>query len=912
MIPRAYIVRSAPKLRPQRLSLSLSRLNWRYGHCRTMSTDHCDQVDDLIIDHLHPGQPQSTSTTSKSVTASSVKPAQVSTPDHHVPLPTIKDVPLPSTKDASLPATKDALLPTTKDIKPSDKPTSITPHGHEEMNRTRISRLGVATYGPLTNRSLDHASSSPNAKPIESTLQDVSPCVGPRRPASVHQRAHQKSLWRVALRCAWPVDQRQCDLFLADTYDTYDALVNMGFFDIRIVVEEVMGAQYCYIVYVRAMTHRFNHSNPPIIIAHAVQFLPDGGYERVGCFKPDDAKKGKSGPQAQGLRELCVTEHPARLSTNNLFHQAQQLICREALVKSISEVIPTCHSETGEFEQIKSKGWKHRDLKKQPDYTRDRKGRRLKGMIHNALSVRSAPNTLLELHAGSVAQAEGALAAQGSSNGLASVTSVKRSDLRGEAWDDEVIERIRSWIGHSSPPTLFDRATSAYNIDPPSPSNSHRRTSQSDADRVPYLATQPMGRSDLAQDYLKQKPSPPVTGSTSSEEGDSVPLSDDSEILVPASDSESEEELPLEVKKPFRSGGGLPAFAGLGKDVEQDVQPSPDVAIARLDVERKFRRILDSPIGGLHSNLSYLSITPGTHLWTEREVSPSSTLKCSRVSPVLERSTTPTAPYTRSFVDVDGWGAFAFEDEDPVAILSWEPKASEPDSASDRDILGYQAENSGTLENRVRGVMMPDSDGHLPQGDGGEDAELLASNSEVTSPISIDDHMPDYESWNVKELQARYGYRPVKDHTVLVSLAIECWKALAADPETPSNPPGPLLDSAKDSATWSVAVQFLPGGQVGDIAETSNPQAIEKGCQKVKKPGVEVDLEQVFYGVIKEDFDLYLRVLRYEPLSLDELISKCLRAGITKKGWKAHLKRYLDLQSITYFTEDPTKQRQRH
>ncbi|ODO03120.1 hypothetical protein I350_05965 [Cryptococcus amylolentus CBS 6273] len=356
MIPRAYIARSTPKLRPQRLSLSLSKLDSRHGHCRSL---FLDQVDDAIIDRLHPGQPKSTPATSKPAPASDVKPAQGSTPTQFAPPPTTTDVP----------------LSTTKDIKPSDKPRSITPPGHEEMNRTRISRLGIATYGPLTNRPLDHTSFSTDAKPIESTLRDVSRCVGPRRPAYAHKRAHQKSLWRAALRRAWPVDQRQCDLFLADTYDTYDALVDMGFSDIRIVVEEVMGAQYCYIVYVRAMTHRFNHSNPPIISAHAVQFLPDGGYERVGCFKPDDAKKGKSGPQAQGLRELCVTEHPTRLSTNNLFHQAQQLICREALVKSISAVVPTCRSKTGEYELIKSKGWKHRDLKKQPEYTRDRMGR---------------------------------------------------------------------------------------------------------------------------------------------------------------------------------------------------------------------------------------------------------------------------------------------------------------------------------------------------------------------------------------------------------------------------------------------------------------------------------------------------------------------------------------------------------
>ncbi|WVF70068.1 hypothetical protein IAT40_004855 [Kwoniella sp. CBS 6097] len=75
-----------------------------------------------------------------------------------------------------------------------------------------------------------------------------------------------------------------------------------------------------------------------------------------------------------------------------------------------------------------------------------------------------------------------------------------------------------------------------------------------------------------------------------------------------------------------------------------------------------------------------------------------------------------------------------------------------------------------------------------------------------------------------------------------------------------------------------------------------------------------VDMDKRFYDMIMGDKELWSRILRYEPINFDEMISKSFAAGIDKlsRSWKKELKRYLDLQSITYFTEDPTGQRRRH
>lgn len=53
-------------------------------------------------------------------------------------------------------------------------------------------------------------------------------------------------------------------------------------------------------------------------------------------------------------------------------------------------------------------------------------------------------------------------------------------------------------------------------------------------------------------------------------------------------------------------------------------------------------------------------------------------------------------------------------------------------------------------------------------------------------------------------------------------------------------------------------------------------------------------LDRQFYNMIHGDTQLYLRVLRYEPIAFDELASRAVQLGIKRKGWKSLLKEFLD------------------
>lgn len=48
--------------------------------------------------------------------------------------------------------------------------------------------------------------------------------------------------------------------------------------------------------------------------------------------------------------------------------------------------------------------------------------------------------------------------------------------------------------------------------------------------------------------------------------------------------------------------------------------------------------------------------------------------------------------------------------------------------------------------------------------------------------------------------------------------------------------------------------------------------------------------------MIVDDEAFWLRVLRYEPISFDELVSRAFAVGVTGTGWQPKLKRYLDLK----------------
>ncbi|GMK56448.1 hypothetical protein CspeluHIS016_0302880 [Cutaneotrichosporon spelunceum] len=140
--------------------------------------------------------------------------------------------------------------------------------------------------------------------------------------------------------------------------------------------------------------------------------------------------------------------------------------------------------------------------------------------------------------------------------------------------------------------------------------------------------------------------------------------------------------------------------------------------------------------------------------------------------------------------------------------------------------------------------------------------------SDDEAPTGNSNNLPDYSSWDIPKLQhlvQGYGYRPSKDRKVLVKLA------------TDLHPP--QSTAANDEEDDGLA---------------------------------DPSLDTLFYNLLTSDDSLYARILRYEPLPFDELVSRVLAAGVSTRGWRPRLKRFLDLKGVTYFTADPTAPRRRY
>lgn len=192
----------------------------------------------------------------------------------------------------------------------------------------------------------------------------------------------------------------------------------------------------------------------------------------------------------------------------------------------------------------------------------------LQQLIHDALSRRTEPSSLLEWHTRSLTNdvdcfpTEKSHSASKKPNtrnaskgrrprnvatitGLTSVTNVHPSDDRGEGWEEEVSSRIRDWIGPSSPSTLSENENAFIQL---SPSNeSIWSASQIRAQDDDYFPpTQPFDASSLAKAYPR-----PGSSSSSLRSSNSFRVSNMSphrsrplaqrEILIPASDSEDED-----------------------------------------------------------------------------------------------------------------------------------------------------------------------------------------------------------------------------------------------------------------------------------------------------------------------------------------------------------------------------------
>ena len=172
----------------------------------------------------------------------------------------------------------------------------------------------------------------------------------------------------------------------------------------------------------------------------------------------------------------------------------------------------------------------------------------------------------------------------------------------------------------------------------------------------------------------------------------------------------------------------------------------------------------------------------------------------------------------------------------------------------------------------------------------------------------------------------KYGYRPITKHSALVKIATECWKAINPLPTVPAASTvtarsGPAAKSARKKAPKIAEAEDSDGSITSsDIPLAQSSKKKGKGKAKVKataeqpveeEEAIETPLPERFEQMIRKDADLYLRILRYEvssqrqpweksadtqPISFDELLSKAIANRISGKGWKDHLKRFLDLQ----------------
>uniref|UniRef100_A0A0K3CFA9 Structure-specific endonuclease subunit SLX4 n=1 Tax=Rhodotorula toruloides TaxID=5286 RepID=A0A0K3CFA9_RHOTO len=192
------------------------------------------------------------------------------------------------------------------------------------------------------------------------------------------------------------------------------------------------------------------------------------------------------------------------------------------------------------------------------------------------------------------------------------------------------------------------------------------------------------------------------------------------------------------------------------------------------------------------------------------------------------------------------------------------------------------------------------------------------SATETAAPLPVKTaaaaDMPDYDKMTVATLQrevAKYGFRKAKEKAVLVRQMQEIWKATHADAVGGAVPAGET-DAASPK-------KLKVNGQGKKVVSTaSSPAKTATKGRRRKKVDIDGDevldpnatdeegvpLAEKVRQLIMADEQLYLRILRYEPVHLSEFIRLAADNGV--KIARAALMRLLDEQSITHYWQDPT------
>ncbi|KAK4702112.1 hypothetical protein P7C70_g4110, partial [Phenoliferia sp. Uapishka_3] len=186
------------------------------------------------------------------------------------------------------------------------------------------------------------------------------------------------------------------------------------------------------------------------------------------------------------------------------------------------------------------------------------------------------------------------------------------------------------------------------------------------------------------------------------------------------------------------------------------------------------------------------------------------------------------------------------------------------------------------------GFIFPDSSDSEPDHLRSSPPPPRASTSKTAppKPTPTPAGMPDYSTFETAKLQtevSKYGFRISKERSVLIEQLTQVWMAM--------HPPVPVA-----------APKATPKKPRAKAKAKSKKAAV--GDEDDEDVGEEETVGERLRKAILGNEELYLKVLRYEPIFFDEIVNLAAENGI--KSSKPLLMRCLDEQCVTFYTQDPT------
>ncbi|KAJ9108721.1 hypothetical protein QFC21_000041 [Naganishia friedmannii] len=301
-------------------------------------------------------------------------------------------------------------------------------------------------------------------------------------------------------------------------------------------------------------------------------------------------------------------------------------------------------------------------------------------------------------------------------------------------------------------------------------------------------------------------------------------------------------------------------------------------------------------------------------------------------------------------VDEEMWEEDRWGDD---AVMAWEQDATPHSSVRYPSGVAHD-QQAADKQRQAVGVVAMDHDLESSEGDvplsktigvrrtrkksvksATSDEEAAVNEVPVTAAVSPQQHiqnlldrgMSDYASWDLPDLQSAvsvFGLKSSKIAKTMIKQLQQCWEA--THPEAPVKGKGKGRAKTAPKTTVArgrkkkVAVtgeaeasdEEILASQPASQAEPKKRAARKPAAKKVDKPPpLTVDQLNAEFEKIIFESDLYIKVLRYEPLYFETLVNLGTERGITGSGWKNVFKKYLDEQSITYYVEEPTGKRRR-